>query len=76
MIEQYAPAKQTVYCEMEQGEAILLHNWLLHSSDKNASPQSRRAFSVCYMDARTTDEQANLTGTRIFEDALEPAESR
>lgn len=41
------------YCELEAGECVLLHNWLLHASDKNHSDQSRRAFSVCYMDART-----------------------
>jgi hypothetical protein len=39
--------------ELEPGEAVLLHNWLLHASDVNRSPVSRRAFSVCYMDART-----------------------
>lgn len=40
--------------EVGAGEAVLLHNWLLHSSPTNASPEPRRAFSVCYMDARTT----------------------
>jgi phytanoyl-CoA hydroxylase len=42
-----------VYLEMEPGEVMLLHNCLLHSSDKNHSDVSRRAFSVCYMDAAT-----------------------
>lgn len=39
--------------EVEAGDALLLHNWLLHASGTNASPRPRRAFSVCYMDART-----------------------
>lgn len=44
---------ETQFLELEAGEVVLLHNWLLHRSDKNHSTQSRRAFSVCYMDART-----------------------
>lgn len=42
-----------VRLELEPGEVVLLHNWLLHASDRNRSAQSRRAFSVCYMDAST-----------------------
>ncbi|MED5415867.1 MAG: phytanoyl-CoA dioxygenase family protein, partial [Candidatus Latescibacterota bacterium] len=41
------------YLELEAGEVVLLHNWLLHTSDVNRSKQSRRAFSVCYMEAAT-----------------------
>jgi phytanoyl-CoA hydroxylase len=41
------------YLELEAGEVALLHNWLLHRSDTNTTPLSRRAFSVCYMDGRT-----------------------
>jgi ectoine hydroxylase-related dioxygenase (phytanoyl-CoA dioxygenase family) len=48
-----APADQAVFLELEAGEAVLLHNWLLHRSDTNATAISRRAFSVCYMDGRT-----------------------
>jgi ectoine hydroxylase-related dioxygenase (phytanoyl-CoA dioxygenase family) len=50
---QFAPDSQVEYLELEPGEAVLLHNWLLHRSDTNHSAVSRRAFSVCYMDART-----------------------
>jgi phytanoyl-CoA hydroxylase len=42
-----------VYIELEAGEVVLLHNYLLHASDVNRSAQSRRAFSVCYMEAAT-----------------------
>ena len=41
------------YLELEPGEAVLLHNHLLHASDVNCTNISRRAFSVCYMDGRT-----------------------
>lgn len=40
--------------ELQPGEAALLHNWTLHASDVNTTEISRRAFSVCYMDANTT----------------------
>lgn len=45
--------KDAIYVELEPGEVALLHNWTLHRSDTNRSDTSRRAFSVCYMDART-----------------------
>ena len=48
-----------VHLEAEAGEALLLHNWLLHSSDVNRTAQSRRAFSVCYMEARTIDSDGD-----------------
>jgi ectoine hydroxylase-related dioxygenase (phytanoyl-CoA dioxygenase family) len=44
---------RVAHCELEPGEAVLLHNWLLHASDRNRSDQSRRAFSICYMDGET-----------------------
>ena len=39
--------------EAEAGEAILLHNFLLHRSGINSTASARRAFSVTYMDAKT-----------------------
>jgi phytanoyl-CoA hydroxylase len=74
--EKYAPQNEIIYCELEPGEAVLLHNWLLHASDKNSSDVSRRAFSVCYMDARTKDiGSGEEVGSRIFgEGALDPNE--
>jgi len=47
---------KTVYLELEPGEAVLLHNWLMHSSDVNRTTVSRRGFSVCYMDGRTVSK--------------------
>jgi len=54
-----------IFLELEPGEAALLHNWTLHGSDVNRSSQSRRAFSVCYMDANTVDEKGERY-SRIF----------
>lgn len=53
---------------LAEGEVALLHNWVLHASDVNRSSSSRRAFSVCYMDARTVDlrKKALATQSVIF----------
>jgi phytanoyl-CoA hydroxylase len=42
-----------IHVELEPGEVVLLHNYLLHASDVNSTEQSRRAFSVCYMESAT-----------------------
>ncbi len=48
---EHAPEAKSRFLEVEAGEAILLHNLLLHRSGINKTNNSRRAFSVCYMDA-------------------------
>lgn len=55
-VREFAPDDKAVYLELAAGEAVLLHNWLLHRSDTNTTNISRRAFSVCYMhgDTRAT----------------------
>ncbi|MCJ8331738.1 MAG: phytanoyl-CoA dioxygenase family protein [Lentisphaeria bacterium] len=55
-----------VYLELEAGEVMLLHNWLLHSSDTNKSADSRRAFSVCYMDHDTMEKGEAISYPVIF----------
>ncbi len=53
--KEHAPKDRVVFLELAPGEAVLLHNYLLHASDVNRTEIPRRAFSVCYMDARTID---------------------
>ena len=53
MAADIAAREDTVYLELEAGEVVLLHNHMLHTSDVNRTDQSRRAFSVCYMEAAT-----------------------
>jgi Protein involved in biosynthesis of mitomycin antibiotics/polyketide fumonisin len=53
---EFAPAEKVEFLELEPGEAVLLHNYLLHASDVNRTNVSRRAFSVCYMDGNTVDK--------------------
>ena len=52
-IREHCGEEKTVSLTLEPGEVALLHNWLLHRSDVNKTDISRRAFSVCYMDAGT-----------------------
>lgn len=63
-----------VYLEMAAGEAVLLHNYLPHSSGVNSTDIARRAFSVCYMDGATISTN-NEQFSRIFgAGALTPAQ--
>ena len=51
------------------GEAILLHNHVWHRSGRNATAAPRRAFTVCYMDARTRclrTKRAPRSFVRVF----------
>ncbi|MEX0776557.1 MAG: phytanoyl-CoA dioxygenase family protein [Phycisphaeraceae bacterium] len=57
--------EKRMYLELAAGEAALLHNWTLHGSDVNRTDSSRRAFSVCYMDAGTVARNGE-TFSRIF----------
>jgi phytanoyl-CoA hydroxylase len=62
-----------IHMELEPGEVLLLHNYLLHASDVNRSSQSRRAFSVCYMDAATLERGEPIRYPVVFGDgALSP----
>lgn len=59
--------------EAAAGEAILLHNLLLHRSGVNPSPNRRRAFSVTYMDAQTRTLDTGMTFPVVFgEGELDP----
>jgi hypothetical protein len=51
--EKLLASSSPIHLELAAGECVLLHNWLLHSSDVNRTDVPRRAFSVCYMDAAT-----------------------
>ena len=51
--------------ELEAGEVVLLHNWLLHSSGTNQTDIPRRAFSVCYMHGDTKSHRGG-SFRRVF----------
>jgi len=64
-VQEHTSPDKIVYLTLEPGEAALLHNWLLHRSDTNATDISRRAFSVCYMDGDTVASNGEHY-TRLF----------
>ena len=70
--EQVLTTLKPVFLELEAGEAALLHNHTLHTSATNGTDQSRRAFSVCYMDAATVDSNGNIYPVVFGEGALDP----
>ena len=64
--ERLCPPSQRVFLEVPAGEAVLLHNWLLHGSDVNRTDIPRRAFSVCYMDGRTRERKTGQGFPLVF----------
>lgn len=68
-----ARPEDIVDLEAAAGEAILLHNLLLHRSGTNPTPTPRRAFSVTYIDAATRTLDTGQTFPVVFGDgALDP----
>lgn len=63
---------EPIFLELEAGEAVLLHNWLLHNSDINRSDIPRRAFSVCYMDGATVSSRGTTYSAIFGDGALTP----
>ena len=61
-----------VHLEADAGEAILLHNWLVHSSGVNKTGAPRRAFSVCYIDGATQSSGGERFPLIFGEGALQP----
>ena len=75
-VARHCPEDAIEYLEVEAGEAILMHNWLLHRSDVNRTSAPRRAFTVCYMDARTVATTTGALFPVVFgEPPQAPAES-
>lgn len=67
----YTKGEDVIDLETEAGEAILLHNFLLHRSGINPTGLPRRAFSVAYMDATTRKRSTEEPFPVIFgENAL------
>jgi phytanoyl-CoA hydroxylase len=74
-VREHCRPERVVHIELIPGEAVLLHNWLLHASDINRTDIPRRAFSVCYMDARTRRARDGKAYPTVFgEGALAPTE--
>ena len=69
----YTRDEDVMDLEAEAGEAILLHNFLLHRSGVNTTTSPRRAFSATYMDVETRSVVTGDTFPIVFgEGALSP----
>ena len=68
VLAQHTP--ETLECPA--GQAILLHNKMLHTSAVNPTGMPRRAFSVCYMDGRARDNQDTAFSLIFGLGALQP----
>lgn len=72
------PEQAEIHCKenikkiiLKQGDVVALHNQAIHGSDINRSKISRRALSVCYMDATTTktNHRNKEVYTPVFQNA-------
>ncbi len=64
--KKYATTDKVIDLEVKAGEAILLHNWLMHRSGVNQTGSPRRALSVAYMDASTRKMRTAQTFPIVF----------
>lgn len=62
----YTQEKDVVDLAVAAGEAILLHNFLLHRSGVNRTSIPRRAFSVAYMEAATRERTTGEVFPQVF----------
>lgn len=62
----YARPEVIVDLEVQAGETILLHNFLMHRSGINRTKMPRRALSVAYMDAATKVIADGATFPKVF----------
>ena len=72
-VTKWCEPDKIVHLTCEPGETILLHNQLLHASDVNKTDIARRAFSVCYMDARTEVVDLETVRKNGFAETFSPA---
>ena len=56
-VDRHCAKELRVPLEVPAGHGVLLHNWILHRSGINTTPMPRRAFTACFLDARTLNLQ-------------------
>jgi phytanoyl-CoA hydroxylase len=74
MVDNHVKPDNIFHLELAPGEVALLHNYTIHGSDVNRSSISRRAFSVCYMDARHQGNSGEKFTTIFGEGALKDSD--
>lgn len=71
----WCPEDRIVDLTMDAGDVVILHNWLLHRSGVNRMDIARRAFSACYIDARTQSSRKSSFSTIFGEGAMMPEQN-
>ncbi len=69
-LDEYDAESHAVALPARAGEVLLIHNHLWHRSGMNRTGRPRRAFTVCYLDARTRcmrTRRAPREFVRLFE---------
>ena len=64
MEEKFVDDPRRIPLLLAPGEVVLMHPWTIHGSGVNKTDHSRRAFSVCLMDARTMSQRYNRPASR------------
>ncbi len=70
--QKWCPEDTIVDLTMDAGDVVILHNWLLHRSGVNRMDVPRRAFSACYIDARTRSSRKSSFSMIFGEGAMMP----
>jgi len=70
LLAEHGAASRAIALPARAGEVLLIHNHLWHRSGKNRTGKPRRAFTVCYLDARTRCQRTRRAPrefVRVFE---------
>lgn len=70
LVEAADAERRAIQVPARAGDVVVLHNLVWHRSGTNATGRTRRAFSVCYMSAKTRctrKKRAPRTFVRVFE---------
>jgi phytanoyl-CoA hydroxylase len=67
LVKEHRAEESLVRLPARAGEALLLHNYLWHRSQRNATGRPRRAFTVCYMGGTTRCLRKRRAPRRFFE---------
>lgn len=66
MAAEYAQDPRRQQLILKPGDVVLMNPWMLHASGINDSSRSRRAFSVCLMDAATKNMRYNRVASKVI----------
>jgi phytanoyl-CoA hydroxylase len=75
LVEAYDADASAMALPAEAGEVLLIHNHLWHRSGQNRTGRPRRAFTACYIDARTRCQRKRRAPREFVKLFVDPASS-